>query len=242
MRARCRSSRDISRKVFSTTSRSSRALTPASGITLGASGAALGEQGLDLPRLLGRQWMFQRDTESVVPELIEQNVLRDPADVPVEGLFALPREAKKALASVGQQPFHDFLSQIVEERRAVPAPGRKLPPEGPADQRFASPQQDAPEGIVRTRHGESAQEFPRVHAKQSTRRSLSGCGESAPHPPGRWGSPALRGRTPMRGALSTGCYAVRLTAPRAARENRVREKAEEGSAPCLAALGEARTR
>ena len=30
-------------------------------------------------------------------------------------------------------------------------------------------------------------------------------GESAPHPPGRRGSPSLRGRIPMRGVLSTGC-------------------------------------
>ena len=35
---------------------------------------------------------------------------------------------------------------------------------------------------------------------------------SAPQPPGRWGSPSLRGRIPMRGALSTGCWGGRLAA------------------------------
>ena len=30
-------------------------------------------------------------------------------------------------------------------------------------------------------------------------------GKAPPHPPGRWGSPSLRGRIPMRGASSTGC-------------------------------------
>ena len=45
-------------------------------------------------------------------------------------------------------------------------------------------------------------------------------GESAPHPPGRWGSRSLRGRIPMRGALSAGCWDA--LHPRAGSEDRKR--------------------
>ena len=46
---------------------------------------------------------------------------------------------------------------------------------------------------------------PRESGRNGSRKRFGFRGEHAPHPPGRRGSPSLRGRIPLRGALSTGC-------------------------------------
>ncbi len=79
-------------------------------------------------------------------------------------------------------------------------------------------------------------------------------GKSAPHPPGRGGSPSLRGRIPMRGALSTGCRgepppgsAPDRSAPTGLRTGRPRGNGsrgpeDPGPAPSAGLVAEPRTR
>ena len=144
------------------------------GIATGPVARTLREGRVQLPRIVGGKSPFDRSPVGVAPDLVAKDVLGDPADIDLECLLPSSGETADHPASVGKKTLHDVLGKIVQGAGVQAPVSREPRRQHDSDEIPAAPEQDSPQGVIRTRRYEAAKQFPGVHERWG-RGSLVGC-------------------------------------------------------------------